>query len=440
MKRIHLALPALLSATLVPAFAQGGDDCASATAISGPGIFAFDQTTATASGVTPICGSINFDVWFAWTATQTADHVLTTCGQAPHDTKIAVYDGCAGAEIVCNDDACGLQSSVTFSAVAGTTYYLQIGTYGTVAGNVGNIELIPDLPVVNPATGHAYKLYQEYLDWDSANIAAQSKMFNGAGGHLAAVTTQVELDWLLNNLPGMTGSRPWIGLYQDTNDPSYSEPLGGWKWVTGEPFTFSNWAAGEPNDISASGGPENYAEMFGSGEWNDAELFHAQTTWYLVEWDGGPGGTTFCDPADNNTTGVPTRLVPSTTTVGSGLHLDAQDGPPSQFGYFMFGTDYSEPGLVISDGHLCLAVAGGNQIARYNVVGGAMNSVGQFDSNGDLVNFVGTSTTGFGFDVPNSIPLASPNTIMAGDTWAFQLWHREPAGHSNFSNGISWTF
>ena len=23
----------------------------------------------------------------------------------------------------------------------------------------------------------------------------------------------------------------WIGFYQDANDPNYSEPSGGWKWV-----------------------------------------------------------------------------------------------------------------------------------------------------------------------------------------------------------------
>ena len=27
----------------------------------------------------------------------------------------------------------------------------------------------------------------------------------------------------------------WIGLYQDLNDPNYSEPAGGWKWVNGTP-------------------------------------------------------------------------------------------------------------------------------------------------------------------------------------------------------------
>ncbi len=42
-------------------------------------------------------------------------------------------------------------------------------------------------------------------------------------------------------------SNSWIGLYQDVNDPNYSEPSGGWKWVDGTPLTFENWNSGEPN-------------------------------------------------------------------------------------------------------------------------------------------------------------------------------------------------
>jgi hypothetical protein len=31
---------------------------------------------------------------------------------------------------------------------------------------------------------------------------------------------------------------PWIGGYQDSNA---SEPEGGWNWVTGEPWIYTNW-------------------------------------------------------------------------------------------------------------------------------------------------------------------------------------------------------
>ena len=35
--------------------------------------------------------------------------------------------------------------------------------------------------------------------------------------------------------------------FQDLNDPMYSEPGGGWKWITGEPWVYTNWLIGEPN-------------------------------------------------------------------------------------------------------------------------------------------------------------------------------------------------
>ena len=38
----------------------------------------------------------------------------------------------------------------------------------------------------------------------------------------------------------------WIGLYQDVNDPNYSEPSGGWKWVDGSPLLYK--LESEPTD------------------------------------------------------------------------------------------------------------------------------------------------------------------------------------------------
>ncbi|MEZ6004183.1 MAG: hypothetical protein R3F33_08340 [Planctomycetota bacterium] len=158
----------------------------------------------------------------------------------------------------------------------------------------------------------------------------------------------------------------------------------------------------------------------------------------------GSVGTPFCDPADNNSTGGPVTMTGSTTAAGSGLHLEATGGPVNEFGYFLIGTapETVNP-IAISDGHLCLSVTGGNSFGRYNVTGGALNSIGGFNASGTLANFVGTSTTGTGFDVPSTVPLAGSPTIMAGDTWHFQLWYRDTpagAGHSNLSNGLSYTF
>ncbi len=158
-----------------------------------------------------------------------------------------------------------------------------------------------------------------------------------------------------------------------------------------------------------------------------------------VEFSYVVGLNTFCDPANNNSTGVPTVMTASTGSgVGSGAHLEASQGPPGEFGYFLVGTSFSEPGIIINAGRLCVS----GQIGRFNLTGGVRNSLGLFNAAGVLDNSVGTATSsgGTGYDVPVSMPISGSPIIMPGSTWHFQLWHREAAGSSNFSNGVSLLF
>ncbi|MEZ5973783.1 MAG: formylglycine-generating enzyme family protein [Planctomycetota bacterium] len=123
------------------------------------------------------------------------------------------------------------------------------------------------------------------------------------------------------------------------------------------------------------------------------------------------------------------------------MHLEVNGGVPNEFGYFLVG-DQVSPATPISMGMLCLGGAGSN-IYRYNVSGTDWFSIGQFDAFGTFANGSGTSGTGMGFDVPNTIPDGVPSPILLGDTWHFQLWYRDSpaqAGGSNFSSGLSVTF
>ena len=153
----------------------------------------------------------------------------------------------------------------------------------------------------------------------------------------------------------------------------------------------------------------------------------------------------FCSPSDPNSTGAPTTLTGSMSGAGSsGLHLEASQGPPNQFGYFLIGTGVQDPGIALSNGHFCLLSGMGNAFGRYNVAGGSvLNSVGLFSAAGVMQNQVGTSSVGTGYDVPSTIPISGSPMINAGETWRFQLWHRDSAagqGTANFSNGLSVTF
>lgn len=129
------------------------DDCANADAIAGEGVFGFDNSAATTDG--PAHAACDFfgqtgidnDVWFCWTADCDGVVTVSTCSQTSVDTKIAVYDGCNCMNVsdatllACNDDACGLQSTVGFTAVSGQQYLIRLGTFPGEVGGVGTFTI-----------------------------------------------------------------------------------------------------------------------------------------------------------------------------------------------------------------------------------------------------------------------------------------------------------
>jgi len=151
------------------------------------------------------------------------------------------------------------------------------------------------------------------ISWDDAKANAEA-----AGGYLATITSAEEDAWVRSNLlPLITPTRndnvigPWIGGYQDVTSASYSEPSGGWAWVTGEPWSYTAWQASEPSD----GGPgdhENVLHYFIPSEakphkmgWNDSPNLSDPDS-YLIEYAAIP------EPS--------TGLLLATGLLGLGIH------------------------------------------------------------------------------------------------------------------------
>ncbi len=139
----------------VPGFAQGTDSCTTPTLVTGNGPHAFNNSAATSGAQSAICVTVGRDVWFRWVAPSTATYTIDICGQASIDTVMAVYAGTscpAGAALACNDDSCGLQSSVSFAATSGSSYVIQIGSFQTSAGGAGTFTFSIAVPC-GTATG-----------------------------------------------------------------------------------------------------------------------------------------------------------------------------------------------------------------------------------------------------------------------------------------------
>ena len=91
----------------------------------------------------------------------------------------------------------------------------------------------------------------------------------------------------------MTGGpfgNSWIGLFQDFNDPNFSEPAGGWVWVDGSPFTYINWDPTSPNNGASL---EHFGGYWPADQWNDYQIADATAARYVVEFDTDPS-ISFC--------------------------------------------------------------------------------------------------------------------------------------------------
>ncbi len=96
--------------------------------------------------------------------------------------------------------------------------------------------------VSSGGNGHYYERIDVSggLTWGDAKLAAESINLAGTLGHLVTVTSQAEADFLLTSVYPQVILEPgrfWLGAFQPLGS---AEPDGGWQWVTGELWSFSN--------------------------------------------------------------------------------------------------------------------------------------------------------------------------------------------------------
>ena len=216
----------------------------------------------TSNNDSPVCvDNDTYDTWSSWNASQRDLFILDDDGtilfhqnitSGVPDTLesfiISLFSGCTdpfannyNEDATLNDGTCSYQTEFEDS-------YTFLGT----------------------VESSSYYLSNNALSWQNA-----SQNCNENDGFLATLTSENEntivSDWV-------SSSTHWIGLFQNTQSSDYSEPSGGWEWVTGEELNYTNWYSNEPNN-SANVAVTNYG---GTGFWDD---YGQNTNTWILERD-----------------------------------------------------------------------------------------------------------------------------------------------------------
>ena len=154
--------------------------------------------------------------------------------------------------------------------------------------------------VASGGNGHWYKLIVSGpISWNQASLECES-----LHGHLATINGPQEDNVVANVALQSEGWNfqhrygPWLGGYQETSANDYTEPTGGWKWVTGEPWQWAAWDQpqyGEPNNCNCNCGDENFLQYKNAvlntpdRIWNDVNgsgLTNCpQPVSFVIEWE-----------------------------------------------------------------------------------------------------------------------------------------------------------
>lgn len=466
---------ALLAATITfalpgTALAQN-DECAGAVALTNGAPVAFDTTAATLSATPwPCAASTAPDLWYSYTPANSGVSVtISTCGSS-YDTALEVFEGtCTGLiPLDCNDDACGLQSTVALTSVtAGQTYLVRVGGFAGSFG-FGTIVASEGAPptsgcVLNPGFETGDLAGWTLVDNPQPFLPAQ---VNGGGtspGFGLFASAPTEGAFALTH--GFDGGIGTITLSQDLTVTSGLTPLcfdyrAGWDMLltgaalldrtfdvvvrnpsTAAALQTSNILTATANTTVLDTGPMNgcvdLAAFIGqtvtvSFEWNIPETFTGPAHFQLDNITcpaGGGTGVNFCGPAVPNSSGFPATMTASgsITVADNNLTISATDLPQNSFGFFLTSTTQNtvgQPGG--SQGVLCLG-----------------GSVGRFVGPGQIQNSGALGEISLALDLSQQPTPTGLVQVQPGETWSFQAWFRDAVGGqvtSNFTDGLEVTF
>lgn len=231
--------------------------------------------------------------------------------------------------------------------------------------------------------GRAYYEGQIFQSWEEANDFATTQ-----GAYLATITNQDENEFINGVLQSGFPPEYYLGLSQNFDSPDYSEPDGGWEWVTGETFDYANWAPSEPNNL----GFDEHVAVFNKdlGQWVDRNGVFGRYALFekdLLTYTWSTGDTTASISVS------PDQTTVYTVTVSDGI-LSCTASVTIEVGCDVIGgtltADFDEETFCLGNGpsNFIQAEVAGNQglgqfgiakAATFEIVGG--NETGFFNLN-----------------------------------------------------------
>jgi hypothetical protein len=146
-------------------------------------------------------------------------------------------------------------------------------------------------PFGEGGTWNLYQTINRNVTWDEAKRLAEELKAPGGNselaGHLVTFSSLAE-NHFMRQVAGRMNA--WCGLTDDERFGGHEAGAGardGWKWITGEPMTFTNWRPAEPDNWSNAG--EDAVTFSGTGHWTDkgngltGQV--ADRAYFVVEWE-----------------------------------------------------------------------------------------------------------------------------------------------------------
>ncbi len=160
------------------------DDCENAIEV-----FCGDTVTGATTNAGDSGSNASADVFYTYTTPDTAQNVtLSLCdGGTDYDSFLRVFDDECNLvnEIAANDDTCGLQSEVTFTATVGNTYTIMVEGFGANTGNFSMAVTCEEALSTEDNTLEGFSFYpnpaQDVITLDARTAIEDVTIFNLLG-------------------------------------------------------------------------------------------------------------------------------------------------------------------------------------------------------------------------------------------------------------------